>query len=59
MAWLTEFLNRLDVSMIIPGKNNHAYVEKVDGKKIFLQKRYLLLTLLDLLNITNSCLTVN
>ena len=56
MAWLTEFLNRLNVSMIISGKNNHAYVEKVDGKKIFLQKR---LTLLELLNITNSCLTVN
>ena len=55
IAWLTEFLDRPDVSLITPGKNDHVYVGKVDGKKQFLQKRYLLWTLRDLLDIANGC----
>ena len=59
IAWLTEFLDRPVVSLITPGKNDHVYVGKVDGKKQFLQKRYLLWTLRDLLDIANGCSVVN
>jgi len=32
-TWLNDFLNRLDIVYITPGKNDNVYMGKVDGKK--------------------------
>ena len=40
---------------VTPGKNDEVYIEKVDGRIVFAQNKYLLQTLIDVLDITNRC----
>ena len=54
LAWLLEFLNRPDITYTTPGRKDQRYVGKIDGKSQFVQKRYLLWTLNDLLGIANG-----
>ena len=38
--WLKNFLDKPDLTYVIPGRNDHLYVAKVDGKSQYVQKRY-------------------
>ena len=49
-----NFLDKLDITYVTPGRKDHRYVEKVDGKSQYVRKRYLMWTLNDLLNIANG-----
>ena len=49
--WLKSFLDKSDITYVTPDRN---YVGKVDGKSQYVQKRYLMWILNDLLNITNG-----
>lgn len=51
---LTEFFERPDITYTNPGRKDNKYVGIINGKKTFLQKRYLLWTLRDLLEILNG-----
>ena len=51
--WLTTFLDKPDITYVTPGRKHHRYVGKVAGKSQYVQKRYLMWTLNDLLNIAN------
>ena len=52
--WLKIFLDKSDITYVTPGRKDHCYVGKVDGKSQYVQKRYLLWTLNDLLNNENG-----
>ena len=52
--WLKNFLDKPDITYVTPDKKDHRYVGKVDGKSQYVQKRYLMWTLNDLLNIANG-----
>ena len=52
--WLRNFLDTPDITYVTPGRKDHRYVGKVDGKSQYAQKRYLRWTLNDLLNIANG-----
>ena len=52
--WLEEFFNRSDVTYTTPGKKDQIYIGKVDGEKVFKQKKYFLWTLNELLDIVNG-----
>ena len=54
-SWLNEFLSQPDIAYVTPGKKDQIYMGKVDGQKMFRQKKYLLWTLNDLLDIANGC----
>ena len=54
-SWLKKFLSQPDITYVTPGKNNQIYTGKVDGQKMFRQKKYLLWTLNELLDIANGC----
>ena len=49
--WLKSFLDKSDITYVTPDQN---YVGKVDGKSQYVQKRYLMWTLNDPLNIANG-----
>ena len=50
--WLKNFLDKPNIN-VSPGRKNHRYVGKVDGKSQYVQKLYFMQTLNDLLNIAN------
>ena len=52
--WLRSFLDKLDITYVTPGQKDHRYFGKADGKSQYIQKRYLIWTLNDLLNIANG-----
>ena len=52
--WLTNFLDKLDITYVTPGRKDHRYVGKVDGKSQYVQKHILMWTLNDLLNIAKG-----
>ena len=52
--WLKNFLDKPDITYVTPGRKDHSYVGKIDGKSQYVQKRYLMWTLNDLLNIANG-----
>ena len=52
--WLKNLLDKPDITYVTPGRKDHRYVGKVDGKSQYVQKRYLMWTLSDLLNIANG-----
>ena len=52
--WLHDFLNRGDISYVNPGRADNVYVGKREGKRQYIQKRYLLWKLRDLFDIING-----
>ena len=52
--WIWYSLDRADLTYVNPGRKNHVYIEKKDGKRQYCQNRYLLWNLRDLLNILNG-----
>ena len=54
-SWLSEFLSQPDITYVTPGKKDKIYMGKVDGQKMFRQKKYLSWTLNTLLDIANGC----
>ena len=52
--WLVNFLDRDDISRQTPGRKDTVYIGKVNGEKRYLQKRYLLWKIRDLLDIANG-----
>ena len=52
--WLKNFLHTPDTMVCHPRSKNHHYVGRVDGKSQYVQKRYIMWTLNDLLNIANG-----
>ena len=54
-SWLIDFLDRPDITYTMPGKRDQVYMGKVNGKKVYETKKYLLWTLNELLNIANGC----
>ena len=54
-SWLIDFLDRPDITYTMPGKREQVYMGKVNGKKVYETKKYLLWTLHELLNIANGC----
>ena len=44
--WLKNFFDKPDIVYVTPGRKDHRYVGKVDGKSQYVQKRYLMWTLL-------------
>ena len=54
ISLLAEFFERPDIAYINPGRKDNKYIGIINGKKMFLQKRYLLWTLRELFEILNS-----
>ena len=52
--WLIQFLDRPDISRQTLGRKDHVYIGKVKGERQYLQKRYLLWTLNEILEIANG-----
>ena len=52
--WLKNVLDKSDIAYVTPGRKDHNYVGKVDGKIQYVQKRYSMWTLNDVLNIANG-----
>ena len=52
--WLTEFLDRGDISYITPSRKDHVDTGIIDGVKQYVQKRYLRWNLRDLFDILNG-----
>ena len=52
--WLKNFLDKPDITYVTPGRKDHRFVGKVDSKSQYVQKRYLMWTLNDILNIANG-----
>ena len=40
--WLKNNLDKLDIIYVTPDRKNHRYIEKVDGKRQYVRKRYLI-----------------
>ena len=51
---LNEFFERLDITRQSPGKKDNGYIGRANGEKKSLQKRYLLWTLREVLDIIND-----
>ena len=51
---LKNVLDKPYITYVTPGRKDHRYVEKVEGKSQYVQKQYLMWTLSDLLNIANE-----
>ena len=54
-SWLIDFLDRQDITYTTPGKRDQVYMGKINGKKVYEIKKYLLRSLNDLLGILNAC----
>ena len=54
-SWLIDFLDRPDITYTMPGKRDQVYMGKVNGKKVYETKKYLLWILNELSNIANEC----
>ena len=54
-SWLTDFLDRPDISYVTPGKLDQVYIGKNAGEKKYKTKQYLLWTLNEALDISNGC----
>ena len=52
--WLKNVLDKPDITSVTPGRKDHRYLGKVDGKSQYVQKQYLMWTLNDLLNIATG-----
>lgn len=52
--WLTEYLERPEMTYTNTGRKDNVYTGKIDGKKHYEQKRYLQWTLRDALGIVNN-----
>ena len=52
--WLTEYLDRGDISYITPGRKDYVYTRIIDGVKQYVQIRYLRWNLCDLFDILNG-----
>ena len=52
--WIIDYLERPEVTYTNPGRKDNVYVGKVNGKKEYIQKRYLLWTLRDTVGILNN-----
>ena len=50
--WLKNVLDKPNIN-VSPGRKNHRYKGKVDGKSQYVEKLYFMWTLSDLLNIAN------
>ncbi|XP_066932919.1 glutamic acid-rich protein-like [Clytia hemisphaerica] len=54
LKYLDDFFERPDITYTNPGRKDHVYLGKVNGEKLFAQKRYLLWTLREVLEILND-----
>ena len=54
-SWLIDFLDRQGITYTTPGKWDWVYMGKINGKKVYETKKYLLRMLNDLLDILNGC----
>ena len=54
IEWLTEYLDRGDISYITPGRKDCVYTGIIDGLKQYVQIRYLQWNLCDLFDILNG-----
>ena len=52
--WLTDFLERPEMSYTNPGRKDNVYIGKTDGIRQYVQKKYILWTLRDALGIINN-----
>ena len=52
--WLIEFLSRSDISYTNPGRKDNVYIGKSNGESRYLQRRYLLWPLRDILLMANG-----
>ena len=52
--WVMNFFDRPDITYINPGRKGNVYVGIINGERKYVQKRYLLWTLRDLLGIMNG-----
>ena len=52
--WLKNVSDKSNITYVNPGRKDHRYAGKVDGKSQYVQKLYLMWTLNDLFNITNG-----
>ena len=54
-SWLIDFLDRQGITYTTPGKWDWVCMGKINGKKVYETKKYLLRMLNDLLDILNGC----
>jgi len=54
LEWLSVFFERPDITYTLPGIKDHKYTGKVNGESTFAQKRYLLWTLGEIVDILNG-----
>ena len=54
IAWLEQFLNRSDITYMNPGRKDNVYVGKINGERAYVQKRFLLWTIRDIVDIANG-----
>lgn len=52
--WLAEFFQRPEITKHSPRRKDNVYVGKVDGERRYLQVRYLLWTIREVLSIANG-----
>ena len=52
--WLSEMLERPDMTYTNRGREDNVYIRKIDGERCYVQKRYLLRNLRDALEILNG-----
>ena len=52
--WLVQFLNRPDISYTTPARKDNVYLGKFDKVKKFAQKRYLLWSIRDIMDLING-----
>ena len=48
------FLNRSDITYMNPGRKDNVYVGKINGERAYVQKRFLLWTIRDIVDIANG-----
>ena len=52
--WLVEFLDRSDISYTNPGREDSVYIGKINGESQYMQKKYLVWPLREIVSIANS-----
>ena len=52
--WLVEFLDRSDISYTNPGRKESVYIGKINEERQYMQKKYLLWPLREIVSIANS-----
>ena len=57
--WLVEFLDMSDISYTNPGRKDSVYIGKINGESQYMQKKYLLWPLREIVSIANSQEAVN